>query len=55
MTLGNQSAQNLSMAELYEGSAKAGVRFSQPREVVFPSGDPCCFAFAVSVLCAMIM
>ena len=39
MTLGNQSAQNLSMAELYEGSAKAGVRFSQPREVVFPSGD----------------
>ena len=34
MTLRNQGAQNLSMAELYEGSAKAGVRFSQPREVV---------------------
>ena len=54
MTLGNQGAQNLSMAELYEDSANVGVRFSQPREVVFPSGDPCRFAFAVSVLCAMI-
>jgi len=37
MTLRNQGAQNLSMAELYEDSAKAGVRFSQPKEVVFPS------------------